>query len=212
MNAKSINHQYQYLRAEERFQLILAASGRGDVQERERLARGGQSKTWTMSDHIPYAMAFMEIADLTYIELLAESADYLEHFLVGYDLSDSLDKDVKPDSESDEGEDRNRVLDLALAAGFTLRAKIEGWELFCQRMNVPAYILWEGFPGYIRLQRARALCQKASFVEEGFKSWLNRIRPPGAEQITNVLITPETFAQDNEKHYRERSRWWNATS
>jgi hypothetical protein len=37
-----------------------------------------------------------------------------------------------------------RCLDIALAAGFVLRAKADGWKLFCERLTVPPFALWEG--------------------------------------------------------------------
>jgi hypothetical protein len=52
------------------------------------------------------------------------------------------------ESEALADEDRRtsvgqRAFDLALAAGFVLRTKAEGWKLFYEGMNVPALAAWE---------------------------------------------------------------------
>src|ERR1700757_4051374 len=79
-----------------------------------------------------------------------------------------------------------RYLDVAPAAGFVLRMKAEGWKLFCKRLTVPPFALWEGLPGFERLQRALSLSEKAAFEAEGFLRWLNVIRPAGEPERLKV--------------------------
>jgi hypothetical protein len=76
MNANGIAKHYGSLMPEERFRLILAASGRGDEAERDRLAHAGPRITLTMPDHSAYGHAFEELALLVFLELLEEAARY----------------------------------------------------------------------------------------------------------------------------------------
>jgi hypothetical protein len=71
----------------------------------------------------------------------------------------------------------------AMAVGFVLKRKTEGWKLFCERLNIPHFMVWKEFPGLQRLQIALDLAEKAVFVEEGFVRWLNEVRPPGGYAI-----------------------------
>lgn len=101
-----------------------------------------------------------------------------------------------------------RLFDMALAAGFVLRAKAEGWKLFCERMTVPPFALWEGLPGFDRLQRALKLAERAAFAPEGFLRWLNDIRPAGEAKRTEVPLTVEGVAAATEEMFRKRVEWW----
>lgn len=74
MNVNALARNYGRLTAEERFRLILAAGGRGDEAERDRLAQAGGRLTLSVPDHAPYGHAFEELVLLTYIELLEEAA------------------------------------------------------------------------------------------------------------------------------------------
>jgi hypothetical protein len=101
-----------------------------------------------------------------------------------------------------------RFFDMALAAGFVLRTKAEGWELFCERMTIPPFALWEHLPGFDRLQRALRLAERAAFAPEGFLRWLNDIRPAGEAKWTKVPLTVEGMAAATGQLFRERVDWW----
>jgi len=81
-----------------------------------------------------------------------------------------------------------RSLDIALAAGNVFRTKADGWKLFCERLNVPPFLVWNVVPGLDRLTRALAVTDNAAFVAEGFLRWLNRIRPAGAPELTEISL------------------------
>ncbi|SRR5579871_5816918 len=233
MKAKALVRNYVKLTAEERFRLILAASARGDKVERDRLVNAGERLVLGTKDHVPYSQAFDELALLIFIELQEEVARFLEAFartdhvdnFFGDDEEEHGGKveegesvenetsEAKSDAESVEvsaGERPifQRSLDLALAAGFVLRTKAEGWKLFCQRMTVPPFTLWEGLPGFERLQLALSLSEKAAFEAEGFLRWLNSIRPAGEPKRLKVPLTVEGLADATEELFRERVEWW----
>ena len=101
-----------------------------------------------------------------------------------------------------------RALDVALAAGWVLRTKAEGWRRFWERLSVPPFVLWEGFPGLDRLQRALALAEKAAFTAKGFRRWLNRIRPKSEPEMTEVPLSVGGIADATERMFRTRVAWW----
>jgi len=224
MKAPPLAKNYGSLTPEERFRLIMAASGRGDEAERNRLKNAGGRITLSLQDHAPYAQAFDELALLIFIELLAEAASYQEGFLIADDTRDNLGADEAGEEESDDAAEEKdaaadeedasqepacfRALDLALAAGYVLRTKANGWKLFCERLNVPPFLVWEIHPGFDRLQLVLAMAEKAAFVPEGFLRWLNRLRPKGEPELTVVPLSVEGVADETEKAFRWRVQWW----
>jgi hypothetical protein len=233
MNASALAKHYGSLTPEERFRLILAAGARGDDAERERLMKAGGRLTLSMQDHAPYSHAFEELALLIFIELLEEAARYdnayerasdaLDIFAGATDATEDAEEEEaegdgaeedEPMAEPSEGDARERPpawqrsLELAYAAGFMLRTKAGGWKLFCERLNVPPFVLWEGLPGCDRLRRALALAEDSAFLPEGFLCWLNRIRPKGKPELTEVPLTVEGMADATEDLFRKRVDWW----
>jgi hypothetical protein len=227
MNGNTIARHYDKLTPEARFRLILAAGARGDEAEQQRLARAGERITLSMQDHVPYAHAFNEIAQIIFIELLEEAALYLDAFVRTdgcRDIFDGGDIDVEDDgseaepdpstaegpAEDEDGETSawQRTLDVGLAAGFMLRTKADGWKLFCERLNVPPFLLWKELPGFDRLQRALALTERAAFVPAGFLRWLNSLRPTGEPELTEMPLTVEGIADATATLFRTRVEWW----
>lgn len=197
MTAQALSRQYGYLHPEERFKLILAAANRNDDAERERLTQSGATKTLNMTDHWPYALAFLELSDQMFLEVLSLSADYLEGLI-------SHDK-VRKQLGIEKWGDRCPVLDLTLAYGYEVQVKLDGWERFCSGQGLSAFQLWKTHPGYERVERARSLSKKAAFVEEGYARWLKaRSEAP--------VITAEAVAQELEEMYRQRITWWQGPS
>jgi len=218
MKAPPLAKNYKCLTPEERFRLILAATGRGDGAERDRLIRAGGRTTLSMSDHAPYVEAFNSLAMHVFIDLLEEAARYHDAFdrLDSAEREDDDDDEVKPEGEpgskaDEDSEDDtdgawavwHRYFDLALASGYMLRAKAESWKLFCERLSVPPFLLWDKLPGFDRLQRALTLAEKAAFVPEGFLRWMNRIRPAADPELTKVPLTADGLANATEETFQE---------
>jgi hypothetical protein len=156
MNTLKLHHHYDLLEPEERFRLLLAAAGRHDDQEHERLMRSASCVAFRMPDHAPWAHAFHEIATLTMMELVENAAAYDEafhHTIEMMDDTDDGDEDELSDEECDtEDSDMSPVVDPArlpwvramgvvYAAGFVLKTKADGWTRFCERLNIPPLLL-----------------------------------------------------------------------
>jgi hypothetical protein len=226
MKAFSLAKNYKCLTPEERFRLILAASGRGDEAEHNRLTSAGGRITLSMQDHVPFAQAFGDLAMLIFIDLVEEAARYRECLHFADDAGDTFGTDEAEEENGDAVEETNahsdegpkqegdsekpvyfRILEGAYAAGYMLRTQANGWKLFCERLDVPPFLLWEELPGFDRLQRALALTEKAAFVSEGYLQWINRVRPKGKPELTVVPLTVEGVAAANAKAFRQRVHW-----
>lgn len=228
MNAKGVTQHYGCLTPQERFRLILAASGRNDEAERERLVQAGGRVALSLPDHSPYAMAFSEVSYLTFMELVEDAARYFDAWDHARQDGDAADGDDNPADqgvregdaerpspgvEAEESDDATtprwlRAFDLALAYGYILRTKAEGWKRFCEQLNVLPFLMWEPFPGFERLRHALATAEEAAFAPEGFLRWLNTVRPEGKPEQTELSLNPEKVAATNEAAFRERVRWW----
>jgi hypothetical protein len=218
MKTALLPKSYSCLTAEERFRLIMAASGRSDDVERNRLLRAGERIYLSFRDHAPYAHAFDDVSKIKFIEILEDVARFHE----ALDRSDEQEleeienaKEVQPQHKKGTGPDESlwsRYFDLLLAAGYTLRTNVEGWNLFCAKLSIPPFLLWEILPGFDRLQDALALAKKAAFTPEGFLKWLNRIRPDGEPELTKVPVIAEEEAAGIEKAFRHLVRCWSGDS
>jgi hypothetical protein len=229
MNSKTLASHYTQLTAEERFRLICAAGDRGDEPEQDRLTRTGQRIHLSMQDHAPYAHAFQELLFITYIELLEDAALYLEfNARTDKELRDSVEaastpkrktattsqpKGRTPREDSVEYPAWHRTGRTAYAAGFFFKVKLEGWKLFCLRLNVSPIALWEqmDLPGLDRLKRAVALADVGAAFPSAAEMtlWVNEVRPAGDPEHSEAdVITAERFAASLEAAFRERVRWW----
>lgn len=195
-STKSLAKNYARLTAEERFQLILAASSRGDLEERNRLANTGKWIEYSTVEHAPYAHAFDRISTGAYLDLLEEKEEFLEALAEVERLPKACAED-------------EAAWDLVWATGYLLRVKYDGWRQFCSKRHLPVDLLWQDLPGFDRLQRALELTEKARFVDEGFLRWLNSMRPADTPKHDRIPITPEQIAAQYETMFRDRVAWWN---
>jgi hypothetical protein len=197
MNANVLTKHYARLTPEERFRLIVAASARGDEAEQLRLQHAGQRLILRLPDHSPWSNAFSELSVAVFLDCLEEAAKHRDLF----------------EFWDDAGALQDRVFELYLAQGFILRAKIAGWKLFCERLSIPAFVAWQSLPGFQRLQHVVQLLEDdefwpaAAFCLDGMIRWLRRTRASG-ELALETLISPERFADDLNKVFRQRVNWW----
>src|SRR5262245_37279808 len=162
MNANTIAKDYVVLTPEERFRLIVAAQGRGDNIEAERLANAGERVVISRLDHATYAQAFLDLEKFAYIERMGLAAGFALAFgLVEYEIACASVEDDEPEPGGDEEADEGVIavppsLQAVQAWGFLLRTKANGWELFCERLTVRPFHFWTKQPGFHRLQSALA--------------------------------------------------------
>ncbi|HTU24919.1 MAG TPA: hypothetical protein VMF30_05955 [Pirellulales bacterium] len=227
MSASTLPKLYERLSAEERFKLILSASARGDAQERDRLVGSSKAIELRMRDYTPWAEAFTQLAFVTYMELMDAAVSQQDAFHQWREASrkakdaagEVAEAEEKPPS-SDEATARRELsadekfemltFDTYLANGFLFKTKVAGWKLFCERMSVPAFTIWESLPGYDRFQAAMKRIKHtkarmgAAFHPKGMLRFLQEIRRAGqAEPTIDWLISPENYADEQDKLFRD---------
>ena len=212
MKVNPLAKNYGALTPEERWRLMLAASARNDQIEREQLVQAAGRITLSMNDHAPYAHAFDELAKTVFIVVLEDAALYFEAF-ERRDEQELEESEEGEESECNEDADpeeslRARCIDLLLAFGYMLKANVEGWKLFCEKLNIPPFMFWEDLPGFERLQIALTCTERVAFTPEGYLKWLNRIRPKGEPELSKVPLVAEEEATRIENVFRQRVRWW----
>jgi hypothetical protein len=236
VNTNGLAKHYGALTVEERFRLIMAAIGRGDDAEKDRLAYAARRTLFSVADYGPLARAFGELALLTYIDLLARAADYLECLEWTLDnpppdrdgneaegdtaeagppgtsggrpeggAASAGGTDAGPERDADRAPTGQRARDLALLSGYEVKAKFDGWNLFCERWNVPPYLAtWELLPGFDRLQDALELAGEAGVSRERFWECLSGQRPAAGElKLPDTgVMSPEACADFLEARFR----------
>jgi hypothetical protein len=213
MNPNAVTKHYSFLTAEERFQLILAAEGRGDDADQHRLNGSGGAVTLTTRDHTPFARAFDELSTLVFLGLQDEAHKYLHAFARSRAATQDKAGQDSPDADQtgarqSQGSLEDRCFDLVLAAGYRLRTKTEGWQLFCQRRHLPPFALWENLPGFQRWYHTLERTAEIAFEPEGLLCWLNRVRPAGTPEKVEVPLTAEGVADDLERMFQQSVRSW----
>src|SRR5262249_26516564 len=86
--------------------------------------------------------------------------------------------------------------------------KAEGWKLFCERMGVPPFVVWETLPGFDRLRRALNQVKYLSFDQDSLLRWVNAVRPKEDPEVIETPLTVERVAESNAEMYRQRAKWW----
>jgi hypothetical protein len=217
MKSIGIAKQYSNLTADERFRLIAASDARGDEHETNRLERAAPRIRPSMPDYAPNMHAFDELALLIFVELLDEAAYYQESLERAEEYRDLFGVDAEGDqidqaSKSGTRPVWQRFLDIALAAGYQLKTKADGWKAICKRLNVPPFAKPELLLGFKRLSRALAegidASPGAAVTAEDMLAWLNKLRQPGEPLLTEVPLTVEGVADATEKLFRMNVAYW----
>jgi hypothetical protein len=208
MTLRSIESSYAYLKPEERFRLIMAARGRDDEVERERLARSGRRIMLSMQDHAPYTNAFKELALHVYIELLDHVARF-EFAIASVRLRRATMPDDRDDpAETMAEEDPSECpAECLQAAGYIVHTYANGWRLFCENRAIPPFVSWENLSGYERIQTRLSQAEKVAYSSEEFVAWLNSVKPEDDPELHTNPYTAEGIAQQLDEAFAFVARW-----
>jgi hypothetical protein len=187
VDTKCLAKHYGTLSPWERFPLILAASARGDAQERDRLAVSAPRVGLRVQDYFGLAVGFIELSNRQFLELLDLAATYLETMHLAGTIK---------------GESAGRAWDAVLALGYLFNVQLAGWRLFCAEHRFDPDVCWSGLPGLDRLRRAEGVAKEAAFVAEGFARW-------GERSGRNAPVpTAERIAAALRAALIARAEWW----
>lgn len=163
MNHTAVARHYDKLTPAERFPLIVAAAGRGDDAERERLVGSAPRATFTIPHHWGAATAFEFLAYYEFMTVLDFAGQYLEA------CARAIGRKPK------KGEPEFAAWDQALELGYEVKTHLAGWRAFCNGISVEPFVMWQILPGFATARRAEALAEGcpdrdvpgAAFVAEG---------------------------------------------
>jgi hypothetical protein len=227
MSVAALPKLYERLTAEERFKLILSASARGDIEERDRLVGSSKSIELRMRDYAPWAEAFTQLAILTYMELMEAAVSQQDAFHQWLEASGKLRgaagevaeaEEILPSSDEataarePSADEKFEMLafDTYMANGFIFKTKVAGWKLFCERLSVPAFTIWETLPGYDRFQAAMKRVKHtktrigAAFHPKGMLRFLGEIRTAGQPEPTiEGLLSRANYADELADLFRD---------
>jgi hypothetical protein len=222
MNSTTLTRQYDKFTPEERFTLLINARARGDEAEADRIVSSAKRIHVSIPDHFGYASALHDLCLSVFIELLDQAAAYLEALQRieaieadhGDTSGDKLWEVAGEGAAANDGSNPSllhRDSDVLLAHGFILKTKATGWKLWCERRGLPPFGLWMQLPGFDRLKRALDLTENspfgpATFTDQMFLIWLNRIRPLEPAETTEMNCTAERYAAELEEMFQERVR------
>jgi hypothetical protein len=189
VNTNGLAKHYDKLTPRERLSLIVAASGRGDEAEQDRLVRSAPRVGYSVPDFFGRAQAFVEVSVLHLMKLLDLAGLYFR----ALGLADSMIDDKQSE----------RMLDCAMLSGFLFNVKLAGWRLFCAGENIDPEVCWTPLPGYSTVKEAERMAEHTAFSPEGVVAYMKRAGrdyrdPPTAEQVAVGLR--ETL--------EERAEWW----
>jgi hypothetical protein len=213
MNASSLAKNYSALTAEERFKLIVKANDRGDEAEADQLVNASKRFTFSRWDFVPYSQSFLDLALLSYIEMLHECG----LFFIGCERL--CDAETFASTEGDEKGEKSewttvdRFRDMYLVQGFILKTKAAGWKLFCERLGFRPFAVWEELPGFDWFQGSLRIVEGTdgrpgeAFSEDDMLGWIKRsIDRKGTLEVVEVkLLTAEAYAGDCEEAFRKRA-------
>ena len=188
MNTDKLAKHYTSLTPRERFPLIMAASGRDDEQERQKLTMSAPKVAFRTPDYFGLAQAFSEVSFLHLIELTHLAATCLETLAAADDVGDKHSP---------------RLLDIALAFGYLFNVNLAGWRQFCVEDQLDPELCWSLLPGFDRIKRVAELTETTAFTPEGMVRFLARKDEEPGQPVTANLI-----AASLRKCLEIRTEWW----
>ena len=222
MNANGLAKHYDKLTAEERFALTMQAIARDDDPELARLGTAAQRFRLSVPDTSPYLDAFQEVRLCAMIELL-DLAAYLDDMMSHLDEAaaeqgrdsyyDVSEVEAALANAESTDEVSLQVSGLVMSAGYLLKTRMAGWQLWCVRRHLPPLAFLKDLPGYERMMRVLELTQDApdqrgrAFTAAAMLHWINQLaRRLGKPNLTELPCTAETIADDYEWLFEVRRR------
>ena len=188
MTADRLAKHYPALRPDERLALMLAASGRGDDVEHERLLATAPRLPVVVPDTFPRAMAFREVLDRHRAERLELAARFFQTKRLAEDY--------------DEGPG-GRMGHVARAYGYLLLVARDGWAAFCERHLLPCGGLEVALVGGDVLRMAEdEVAGDAVTADEVAGMIASRGGPKGA------VKTAASVAEELAEAFGARLAWW----
>lgn len=211
MNSNPLSRHCLMLTPWERLPLIVAASARADVVEKDRLARSAPQNSFRVPDYWGLAEGFKDLAQLYLIQQLDLAAFYWECMAV---LESAPPSNTRASRHTQQREKRLGKEMKMLAYRYIIRA--DGWKLLCAELRVASDFLVAGMPGYQAVQHMEQVARPLAFTAEQAIAYLRRmsdIDQPAQEGTTAGqrvyrISTADDVAQAMKEFLSERLDAW----
>ena len=182
MKTSSLDRQYDKLTPWERLPLIVAAEGRGDSVELDRLFRSAPQKTFWIADVFGLRRGLERVASILMLKLidLAHKIEKIEDCLEWHMVSRrTITKEYE-----------KRCKESLGTLGYRFLVHVDGWRLFCDQLSIDHDILLRGLPGYDSIRQAEEMARLLAFTEDEYLDFQGTADP--SKQF--VVTTAETEA------------------
>jgi hypothetical protein len=195
VNTKGIARHYDHLTPRERLPLIIAASVRGDVTERERLIQSAPRAGYRLPDYHGLADGLQLLVLLHLGELLDLAARLWRA---------SLPLTDPDDCPGNEGKERKaRALGTVRMFAYLFTVSLDGWNRFCSDLKVEPPGLLKHLPGWATVNLSTNAARRVAFSQEEATAWLRK--DEGEEE---EVATAETVAAGLQQDLEQwEARW-----
>lgn len=166
MNTNSLAKLYDRLTPTERLPLILAASGRGDEAERNRLAQSAPKEAFRLPDYHGRAEGLIFASVFQLLEMLDLTVRYWQ--------AGGLMADWEAVLEEEQGEPRRRLRAAMKVFAYILTIKLAGWRRFCSEFNIDPEFLMKDLPGFAIVQRTEESARIMACTPDEATAWMQK--------------------------------------
>lgn len=189
MTTTKLARHYDTLDPAERLSLVLAACARGDDVEHARLADSAPKVTWNVPHTFGRALALLLLASHQRMKLLELAGLFFRARAVADEM---------------EGENAERMTNVAGVYGYLFCAQSEGWAQFCEAERLDPTVCEQASPGADLLNIAADEAEAFGFTEAQTRDHLKR----EGKADPNALLTAATVeAQVREGYYSLLKKW-----
>jgi len=189
VTSTKLARHYDALDPAERLSLLLAACARGDDVEHARLADSAPKVTWNVPHTFGRALALLLLASHQRMKLL----ELAGLFFRARAVADQM-----------EGENAERMANVAGVYGYLFRAQSEGWARFCDAEQLDPTVCEQAAPGADVLNIATDEAAVFGFTEAQTRDHLKR----EGKDDPNALLTAASVEAQVRDGFRSLLAKW----
>lgn len=199
MNTKISSKMYDQLTARERLSLLLAASGRQDAVERQRLMDSAPRESFSAPHHYGLITALVKAADTHLLSLLDVAASYWQWWgLLGWHHVSRHSQTVAgqggvaaTSALPVEDKEELRLMGMVRFQGYLFITYVDGWKQFCRDWPLDPAPLLHSKPGWDMVVRTEAQARKDAYLPEEAELFLISEMPLPEEDTDEELELPQ---------------------
>jgi hypothetical protein len=196
MNTRALARLYDGLTPWERVPLILAASSRGDAQERARLTDSAPRDVYRIPDYHGLAEGMRQLAQLHVMRQLEAAALY-------WQASGLLDRCAARAGTEDGKAVEARTRRALRGFAYVITVYADAWKRLYHEMQADTDVLLKYLPGRDVLRQAEEAARAIAPSAEEVTAWL---RARG--DLTTRPVTVDSVLRDMRDYLQDHLDWW----